>query len=109
MFRLPTIALITALSCATGYAQSDNQLSANSLMPGCRDLLAQKYTWEQAYCTGLLVGLARGDPRICRVPGVTHEQVVRVVVQYIDQRPARLNEDFMLLAAEVLRATWPCK
>jgi Rap1a immunity proteins len=36
-------------------------------------------------------------------------QIVLVVLKYIDARPARLNEDFRLLAAEALVAAWPCK
>jgi hypothetical protein len=31
------------------------------------------------------------------------------VVQYIDSQPARLQEDFVLLATEALRKIWPCK
>src|SRR4029453_4871755 len=30
-------------------------------------------------------------------------------VQYIDARPARMHEDFRILAAEAMRAAWPCK
>jgi hypothetical protein len=42
-------------------------------------------------------------------PGPTNGQFMRVVVQYIDQRPARLHENFHNLAHEALRAAWPCK
>jgi hypothetical protein len=45
----------------------------------------------------------------CPATGVTHDQVVRVVIAYIDARPARLNEDFMELATEAMVAAWPCK
>jgi hypothetical protein len=41
--------------------------------------------------------------------GVATGQMVRVVVSYIDARPARMHEPFKGLALEALRAAWPCK
>jgi hypothetical protein len=32
-----------------------------------------------------------------------------VVAQYIDGKPARLHESFIMLASEALRSAWPCK
>ena len=57
-----------------------------------------KFTWiaRDAYAPAHL------SPR-----EVTDEQIVRVVVQYIDSQPARLHEDFVVLAIEALRKTWP--
>jgi hypothetical protein len=44
------------------------------------------------------------------VPGEAPiSQLVGVVIFYIDGRPARLHEPFMVLALEALRAAWPCK
>ena len=40
---------------------------------------------------------------------VTLGQMVRVIVAYIDARPARVHEDFRLLALEALVDAWPCK
>jgi hypothetical protein len=40
---------------------------------------------------------------------VTLGQMVRVVVAYIDARPAQLHEDFVQLALEALRTAWPCR
>ena len=40
---------------------------------------------------------------------VTTEQMVRVVVTYIEGRPARMHEPFNHLALEALRAAWPCR
>ena len=112
MLRLIMLVLVTALGCETGSAQSGRN-SANTIMPGCREVVAENYTIQNAanpaFCMGLLVGLASGDPMICIPKEVTYRQAVRVVVQYIDQRPARMHEDFLSLAAEILSATWPCK
>ena len=43
-------------------------------------------------------GLAYMNDESCRPSGVTQGQIAAVVVQYIDARPARLNEDFRELA-----------
>jgi len=64
------------------------------------------------FCLGIIVGLtyqAQSDGTICVPVGLTREQAVRAVVQYIDGQPARLNENFVPLATEALQATWPCK
>ena len=103
MLRLPMIVLITALSCQTGFAQP-----ANSYMPGCRDYLARRYDLAAGGCSGFVLVIAYAHPMICPPERVTHGQIVRVVVQYIDRRPARLHEDFRALAVEALRAAWPC-
>jgi hypothetical protein len=41
--------------------------------------------------------------------GVTLGQEVKVVVAYIDARPARMHEPFTQLALEALRTAWPCR
>ncbi len=42
-------------------------------------------------------------------PNTTVGQEVRVVVAYIDARPARMHEPFIALALEALQKAWPCK
>jgi len=42
-------------------------------------------------------------------PNTTVGQEVRVVVAYIDARPARMHEPFIALALESLQKAWPCK
>jgi hypothetical protein len=82
-------------------------------MPGCRDFLGggTDSAHLDAYCVGLVIGVARYAyaPSICLPLEVTDEQIVRVVVQYIDSQPARLQEDMVLLAKDALRKTWPCQ
>ena len=41
--------------------------------------------------------------------GVTGMQSVRVVIAYIEARPARMHEPFKGLAFEALRTAWPCR
>ena len=115
--RLIVVALI--LNCRIAFAQP-NQYSANDIMPGCRDAAAlitfsnpsNEYGDLAHFCLGIIVGLSylgRSDATICVPVGVTREQAVRVVVQYIDGQPARMNENFVPLAIEALQAAWPCK
>jgi Rap1a immunity proteins len=47
--------------------------------------------------------------KICVPRGVTPEQSVRVVIQYLTARPDRLHEPFIALAVEALAQTWPCR
>ena len=39
---------------------------------------------------------------------VTNAQLVKVVLTYIEAQPARLHENFVMLALEALRTAWPC-
>jgi hypothetical protein len=86
--------------------------SADYVMPGCREFIGagSGTTHLRGYCVDLVIGVARNAyvPSICLPREVTDEQIVRVVVRYIDSQPARLHEDFVLLAIEALRKTWPC-
>jgi hypothetical protein len=80
-------------------------------VPGCRDFIGvgTGNAHLRGYCVDLVIGVARDAyaPRICLPREVTDEQIVRVVVQYIDSQPARLQEDFVLLATEAPREIWP--
>jgi hypothetical protein len=39
---------------------------------------------------------------------VTNEQLVRMVVSEIEKHPDRLHEDFIVPAAAIMIASWPC-
>jgi hypothetical protein len=86
--------------------------SGDDIMPGCRGLVADSSgnlgDFRQGICAGSINAIIRFDPDICLAKGSTVGQAVRVVVQFIDSQPARLHEDFIDLAAEALRAAWPC-
>jgi hypothetical protein len=121
-----------ALIITAASAEEDID-SANSIMPGCRALLGPKALddpFRQGVCEGIISEIAfvgrailiRPDPEKSRfggilrqilcldIPaGVTGGQRARVVVSYIDARPARMHEDFRSLALEALRYAWPCK
>jgi hypothetical protein len=97
----------------TGALAAENPNSANFVMPGCRNAVSEQYGFLEGYCTGIVVGIIGigGAPGAClAVPdAVTSSQAVRVVIVYIDARPARMHEHFTELALEALRAAWPCR
>jgi hypothetical protein len=99
-----------ALSDESAFAQEDTK-SANYVMTGCHSLVADQNIepFLQGICAGLISGVTYQSKDNCLPVGVTRAQIVRVVVQYIGVRPARMHEDFRKLALEALRAAWPCE
>ncbi len=87
--------------------------SANVIMEGCRafihDPTPPGLYMAAAFCAGLVEGLVSADPDSCPPTDATNAQAIRVVVKYIEDRPARLHERFNKLALEALRAAFPCK
>jgi Rap1a immunity proteins len=128
--------LSAVLALTVTAAKAEDATSANYLMPGCRGMLTQSSNatdpTKVGYCAGIVLGIAsmgglasfawRAEGKVPldrKAPlallcmdlpgGVTAGQEIRVVVAYIDARPARMHEDFRGLAIEALRAAWPCK
>jgi len=115
------IALIVAMIFNRGVAVAGpNQISADYVMAGCRDVASlitfsnvgesQEEVSRMGFCAGIVVGLSfMGQPYgICVPAGTSAQQTARIVVQYIDGQPARIDEDFRSFAVEALRANWPC-
>jgi hypothetical protein len=125
-----TIIMCAALALtitAAGAAEKDTD-SANYILPGCKQLLtkedARGYTYSKTgqevfdagFCSGhvhaaVAVRAVLDDQRGCTVipRSVTYNQVVRVVVGYIEARPQRMHEPFTYLLMEALQDAWPCK
>ena len=107
------LAAAAVLLCSSGSTFAvDDALSANNIMPGCRafnpaGIQPRNYTFMAGVCLGSTVTIIH-QLGICNPSGVTDDQVIKVVVAYIDARPARLHENFSDLAREALLAAWPC-
>jgi Rap1a immunity proteins len=105
------IAAVVAFLAQPGSAAT--QFSAKDVMPGCRELADQtsKNVVLQAYCRGVLQVLlsSGGLVGICGANEVSNARAARVVTLYIDQRLARMHEDFTVLALEALQQAWPCR
>jgi hypothetical protein len=88
--------------------------SANYWLPFCRQAATGNFYQGDAFrnggCMGIITGLLslRGSVGVCVPQNSTLEQAVRVVVQFLDQHPARTNENFNALAIEAMRDAWPC-
>jgi len=117
------IAASLILNSAAAFAQPHHHASAKALMPGCRNLIkdgswptslpamlriSQPTKLQMSLCLDKVLRLEYAHPSICSPRHWTIEQLIGVVVQYVDSRPARLHEDFTKLAIEALQATWPC-
>ena len=105
--------IVVLLLCEAAVAQDPDKLfSANQIMSGCRAIISKNdagTSFFQAHCLGIVEAISVVAPDLCIPPGVTTGQDIRVIVKYIDDRPARLHERFIPLALEALRAAWPCK
>jgi hypothetical protein len=90
--------------------------SGNYVMLGCRSALESsapkpsETIFREGLCAGILTVIRElRIVGICVPTEIPNSQVIRVVTQYIDSRPVRLNESFTNLATEALIAAWPCQ
>jgi hypothetical protein len=92
----------------TSEAMGREYGTANEMLPGCRAMLAhdQRNILRQGECIGAVAAITHIDIAVCPPKDSTVEQAIRIVVQYIDSRPTRLQENFYDLTVEALRASW---
>jgi len=99
-------------------AQTPDVRSANFIVPGCQKFLSNRpdSLLQQGRCFGiietlLVIGQLKGmaaEFTFCPAPEVTTGQLIRKAVDYIESRPQRKHEDFVLLALEAFHEAWPC-
>ncbi len=109
-FRAVALCAASVLLPAVASAQVDPN-SATSAMPGCRAAVAEPRRpadYSVGYCTGVVSGVSYMALDVCTPARVTLGQMMRVVVHYIDARPARQHETFEKLVEEALKSAWPC-
>ena len=68
---------------------------------------------QNGFCTGSVVGITETllVTRFACQPKTgqtSHVQAVRIVVEYLNDIPDRMNEPFNMLAIEALTHAWPC-
>jgi Rap1a immunity proteins len=69
-------------------------------------------SYLMATCAGIVRTIfyfGRSRLQICNPDGANVGQAIRLVVLYIDLRPARMNEQFEDLVLEALQRAWPCR
>jgi Rap1a immunity proteins len=115
MFQFLRIVFIAAIVANCGRSFAEDIDSANYAMPACREVAMQVQSAPKTYARGSCMGIIEtlrftgSMLELCIPNAVTNGQMVRVVVKYIDDRPARMHENFKALAIEALRAAWPCE
>jgi hypothetical protein len=116
--RLAAMACLMLAAGATRAVSQPDTTSANYIIPACEAFMADFRSHsggddvQRGACAGRVSGVwvtATSFNRVCSPPGVTLGQAIRVVIQFIDARPARMHEEFNKLALEALTAAWPCK
>ena len=112
-------AALMLIAGTIGATAAENTYSATWVMPGCRALvagipevaLAQDINTKAHLCLGVVSGVA--DTAISSgmacATGVPFAQIVHTVVDYIDDRPTRMNERFTALVLEAIDMKWPCR
>jgi hypothetical protein len=95
-----------------------NIASAQFNVQGCREFLSEHVAAEKRWSASLCVAtvLTMDSYAIflplpfhsCTAKAATPEQLVRTVVQFIDDHPTRSQESFAKLTLEALGQAWPC-
>lgn len=111
---------------ASGVAMASD---GNDLLKSCKALLAATAKnpepmnvgdFAQGACLGIIEGVRTTmvvlngnlspELRTCFPPkGIINEQAIRIVVKYLEDNPAKLNEDRAVLTATAYNQAYPCK
>ncbi|PSC05666.1 hypothetical protein SLNSH_06695 [Alsobacter soli] len=98
---------------ASQYPARADQTDGNAQLAVCRLILGESSLrpYDQGFCIGAVhaIRYSRGRLHICIPDGVTNMQAVRVLVNYMESHPARLNLDITDLAMNAFKKAWPCK
>jgi hypothetical protein len=86
-------------------------------LAGCKNIMRiskdRLFTYQEEHyegtCIGTIAGIREAAKDICWPDEADLDQVILVVIKYIDERPQRWHERFSKLAYEALKAAWPCK
>lgn len=94
------------------HAQKDIT-SGNYYLSACQAFATNNFSmaFESGQCAGFLQAVISGTKNggiVCIPSKVTLGQVAKVVVQYLENHPQILEQDFILLASYAVGATWPC-
>jgi Rap1a immunity proteins len=118
---LCTLALgtLATLSPHSSLAQTPNAYSGYATLSECKAYADEQANLGQRaagyFCAGELRALAYvshvlpPELRSCVPDKLSNTQLAAVAIQYIQQHPSQMNDDFMLLALQAYRQTWPCE
>jgi hypothetical protein len=107
--------LALAIMTAPTGAQ-ENTDSANFMLPHCKRFLAVAGTGKTTFVEGVFPGSITafafvghsldGKYRFCFPKGATHEQMIRVVIAYIEARPGPVRTDDEIREQMPTRSLW---
>lgn len=102
---------ITGTACAQSAAKG--YTDGNDLREDCEAAITGQFGYGAGYCFGLIEGYlqatpAKALPTHCVPMGVTVEQLVKVIVKYLDQHPEKLHLTAFLLISQATHEAFPC-
>ena len=117
-----SLALTCALFMATPALAGNPPDSGNNLLEKCQGYESNWHTYDGGFCMGFLFGVVNqaqnrfnpaagrkmGPPLICLPSGVTFEQMRKIVVRWLNDRPEVLNKAGTYLVIQALQETYPC-
>ena len=118
--RLIVLAALAVLAVSPAIAASSGNLdSANTILPRCKlfvsdteKTLTLNQAWGRGQCAGIvstLLYFSNNFDKCVDIPEeATVDQIVKVIIRYIEARPNRLHDGFRGLALEALADAWPC-
>jgi hypothetical protein len=117
LIALP-LSAVAAMPAQAAVVEDINVASAQFIVQGCRDFLsahiAAEQRWSASLCVSTVLTMdsyATFLPppfHACTAKAASPEQLVRAVVQFIDDHPTRAQEPFAKLTLEALSQAWPC-
>jgi hypothetical protein len=101
-------------------SRAEDLVSGNDFLPACKTELNGPadnigHVHDAGICNGVIKGLMTVADvlpptlRFCIPDGMTIAPAIGVTVAYLEAKPERRNESFVLLALEAFADAWPCK
>jgi hypothetical protein len=101
-------------------SRAEDLVSGNDFLPACKAELngpadSTARIHDAGICNGVIKGLMTvadvlpPSLRFCIPDGMTIAPAIGVTVTYLETKPERRNESFVLLALEAFAQAWPCK
>jgi hypothetical protein len=102
--------MLLFLATTPAHAQADVS-SVNWIISGCRSSVRADgiEPYKAGLCGGIVRALTYASSDVCAPRTANVGQMVAVVLQYIEQRPGRWHENFLIVAEDALKQTWPCR
>jgi len=101
-------------------SSAEDLVSGTDFLPACKAELngptdSAAHIHDAGICNGVIKGLMTISDvlpptlRFCIPDGMTIAPAIGVTVAYLEAKPERRNESFVLLALEAFAQAWPCK